>query len=143
MAIFKRRFAVALILLLLIPAGCGSSREHLEERRVLIDVGMTARDVVARIGRPSRISPVAAAPGVQDQTVEVWAYTIKPPPDLGDAAEFVLLSGALVVLSAATRSGDPTQEILKGPRGKGRCTFWVGFGADGRVRGVTNLEQAR
>jgi len=127
----------------LIAASCGSTRDQLEERRVLIDVGMTAREVVSRIGRPDRVSPIAAASGVQDQTVEVWAYTIKPPPDLGDAAEFVLLSGALVVLTAATRTGDPVQEILKGPRGKGRCTFWVGFGADGKVRGVTNLEQAR
>ena len=127
----------------LIAASCGSTRDQLEERRVLIDVGMTAREVVSRIGRPDRVSPIAAASGVQDQTVEVWAYTIKPPPDLCDAAEFVLLSGALVVLTAATRTGDPVQEILKGPRGKGRCTFWVGFGADGKVRGVTNLEQAR
>jgi len=104
---------------------------------------MTSREVVNRIGRPNRVTPVAAAEGVKDQTVEVWVYTIKPPPDLGDAAEFALGAGALVVLSAATGRGDPIQPILNGPRGKGRCTFWVGFGSDGRVRGVTNLEQAR
>jgi hypothetical protein len=129
--------------LLLALSSCGPSRDQLEERRVLVDVGMTAREVVAKIGRPTRVTPIAAAEGVPDQTVEVWAYSIKPPPDLGDAAEFVLLSGTLVVLCAATRTGDPLQPILNGPRGKGRCTFWVGFGADGKVRGVTNLEQAR
>jgi hypothetical protein len=134
------RFAFALLLAL---AGCGPHRDQLEDRRVLIDVGMTAREVVAKIGRPTRVTPIAPAEGVQDQTIEVWAYSIKPPPDLGDAAEFVLLSGALVVLSAATRTGDPIKPILDGPRGKGRCTFWVGFGADGKVRGVTKLEQAR
>ena len=136
----RRAFAVLLIL-----ASCGPTRDEHEERRTLVDVGMTARQVVEKIGRPTRVTPIVAAAGVEDQTVEVWAYSIKPPPDLGDAAEFVLLSGALVVLTAATRgnSNDPVQEILKGPRGKGRCTFWVGFGADGKVRGVTNLEQAR
>jgi len=134
----RRAFAVLLAL-----ASCGPTRDQLEERRVLVDVGMTARQVVDKIGRPTRVAPVAGAPGVQDQTVEVWAYSIKPPPDLGDAAEFTLLAGTLVVLCAATKSGDPIQPILNGPRGKGRCTFWVGFGADGRVRGVTNLEQAR
>lgn len=134
------RLAFAVLLLL---SGCGPSRDQLEERRVLIDVGMTAREVVAKIGRPTRITPITPAEGVPDQTLEVWAYSIKPPPDLGDAAEFVLLSGTLVVLSAATGRGDPIQPILNGPRGKGRCTFWVGFGADGKVRGVTNLEQAR
>ena len=138
----RRTFAAVLALSML---SCGPTREQHEERRVLVDVGMTAREVVNKIGRPTRVTPVAAVAGVEDQTIEVWAYSIKPPPDVGDAAEFVLLSGALVVLTAATRGNvsDPTQEILKGPRGKGRCTFWVGFGADGRVRGVTNLEQSR
>lgn len=136
------RHAFAAVLALT-AVSCGTTREELEDRRVLVDVGMTAREVVDRIGRPTRITPVAAAPEVKDQTVFVWAYSIKPPPDLGDAAEFVLLSGTLVVLTAATGRGDPIQPILNGPRGKGRCTFWVGFGADGRVRGVTNLEQAR
>jgi len=134
----RHAFAVLLVL-----SGCGPTRDELEDRRVLVDVGMTAREVVAKIGRPTRVTPIAPAPGVPDQTLEVWAYSIKPPPDLGDAAEFVLLSGTLVVLSAATGRGDPIQPILNGPRGKGRCTFWVGFGADGKVRGVTNLEQAR
>jgi len=110
---------------------------------VLVEVGMTAREVVNRIGRPDRINSVAAVPGVQDQTVVVWVYTINPPPDLGDTAEFALGAGALVAFTAATGRGDPLQPILNGPRGKGRCTFWVGFGSDGRVRGVTNLEQAR
>jgi hypothetical protein len=135
------RLAFALLGLLL--SSCGPTRDQLEDRRVLVDVGMTARQVVDKIGRPTRVTPIAAAAGIQEQTVEVWAYSIKPPPDLGDAAEFVLLSGTLVALSAATGTGDPIKPILNGPRGKGRCTFWVGFGADGRVRGVTNLEQAR
>ena len=134
----RRTFALLLAL-----SSCGPTRDELEERRVLVDVGMTAREVVAKIGRPTRVTPITPAAGVQDQTVEVWAYSIKPPPDLGDAAEFVLLSGTLVALTAATGRGDPIQPILNGPRGKGRCTFWVGFGADGKVRGVTNLEQAK
>lgn len=132
--------AVALTVALL---GCGTTREQAEERRVLIDVGMTGKDVVQRIGRPTKMFAVNPAAGVADQTVEVWAYTITPPADLGDAAEFALTAGALVVLCVATEGRDSS--VLNGIRirRKGRCTFWVGFGSDGRVRGVTNLEELR
>ena len=135
--------AIALCLSMLISMGCASTRERAEERRVLVDVGMTGRDVQQRIGRPSKVFTVDPVPGATDQTVEVWAYTMKIPPDLGDAVEFAVTAGALVVLCVATNKGDST--LLNGVwiRGKGRCTFWVGFGADGRVRGVTNLQEAR
>jgi hypothetical protein len=68
---------------------------------------------------------------------------MKIPPDMGDAAEFALGAGALVVLSAATgrAAAPPFPEFLL--RAKGRVSFWVGFGSDGRVRGVTNLEEVR
>ena len=129
-------------LLALALGGCASTREEAEARRVLVDVGMTGRQVVDRIGRPTKIFAVEPTPGQSEQTVEVWAYSMKPPPDLGDAAEFALSAGALIALSVAA-GHDPPASILNGPRGKGRCTFWVGFGRDGRVRGVTNLEVAR
>ena len=110
--------------------------------RTLIEVGMTGREVVGRIGRPSKIVPVAAAPGVTDQTVEVWSFTMVPPPDLGDAACFALSAGALVVVAAASH-GKTAGGVSFGKSGRGRCTFWIGFGADGRVRGVTDLEEVR
>ncbi|HVE42385.1 MAG TPA: hypothetical protein VNM14_21050 [Planctomycetota bacterium] len=129
--------------LLLISSGCAHPRVRQEEKRVLVDVGMTGREVSQRIGRPSKVFAVEPVPGAKDQTVEVWAYTMKIPPDLGDAAEFAIGAGALVVLSAATGRVDapPFPEFLL--RAKGRCSFWVGFGSDGRVRGVTNLEELR
>ena len=137
-----RGWAAVLGLALLLPSGCCySTREQAEERRVLVDVGMTGQEVVRRIGRPSRVFPVAPEPGVADQTIEVWAYTMTPPPDLGDAAEFTLTAGALVALCVVTKGRDTA--VLNLGRRKGRCTFWVGFGADGKVRGVTNLEVAR
>jgi hypothetical protein len=109
----------------------------------LIDVGIDGQEVIRRIGRPSKVFPVDPTPGVTAQTVEVWSYTMTTPPDLGNAVEFALEGGALVLLAVATRGNDPS--ILNGIRirGKGRCTFWIGFGADGRVRGVTNLEEVR
>ena len=110
---------------------------------MLVDVGMTGQEVSQRIGRPSKVVPVTPTPGVADQTVEAWMYTLKIPPEAGDAAEFALGAGALVLLCAATgRSiAPPFPEFLI--RAKGHCTFWVGFGPDGRARGVTNLEEVR
>jgi hypothetical protein len=130
-------------LILLFSSGCAHPRVRQEEKRVLVDLGMSGQEVARRIGRPSKVFAVEPAPGIPDQTVEVWAYTMKIPPDMGDAAEFALGAGALVVLGAATGRGvaPPFPEFLT--RAKGRCSFWVGFGADGRVRGVTNLEEVR
>lgn len=107
----------------------------------MIDVGMSARDVVARIGRPTKIVPVAGASGAGDQTVEVWSYTLVPPIDLGDAACFALSGGALIALSVATNGRNIGNVELKSH--KGRCSFWIGFGADGKVRGVTDLQEVR
>ena len=125
---------------LLFFAACGPTREQAEARRVLVDVGMTGQDVVRSIGRPTKVFPLDPAPGVKDQTVEVWAYTIKPPPDLGDVTDFAVTTGALVVLCVASQGRDPGFGSLR-IRGKSRVTFWVGFGTDGKVRGVTNLQE--
>src|SRR5581483_4298642 len=135
--------ATAIGFLILLLSGCSSTRERAEERRVLVEVGMTGREVQQRIGRPSKVFSVEPAPGIADQTVEVWAYTMKIPPDLGDAVTVGLNAGALVILCVATKGNDSTLlNAIKIPN-KGRCAFWVGFGADGRVRGVTNLEEVR
>jgi len=104
---------------------------------------MTGRDVVDRIGRPTRVFPVVRTPQVTDQTIEVWAYILKAPPDLGDAAEFAIAAGALVVFAVATKGNDTHGIGGFGQTNKGRCTFWVGFGPDGRVRGVTDLDVVR
>jgi hypothetical protein len=127
----------------LLFAGCGPTRQEAEARRVLVDVGMTGQDVVRTLGRPSRVFPLEPAAGVADQTVEVWAYTIKPPPDLGDVADFALTAGALVVFCVASEGRSTGGVGSLRIRGKARCSFWVGFGPDGRVRGVTNLEETR
>jgi hypothetical protein len=137
------RFLSLLALGLLVSTACGTPRERAEERRVLVEVGMTGLDVQRHIGRPAKVFAIDPSPGVADQTVEVWAYTYKPPADLGDAVEVGVTAGALVVLCIATEGRDSS--FLGGIRlrNKGRCAFWVGFGADGRVRGVTNLEEVR
>lgn len=130
------------LLVLLVLTGCASARVQMEDKRVLVDVGMSGQEVVRRIGRPSKVFPVAGASREADQTVEVWAYTMRPPPELDDAVEFGLSAGALVLLAVATQSNDSAVLNIR-TRGRGRCTFWVGFGPDGRVRGVTNLEEVR
>jgi hypothetical protein len=128
-------------LLVLTLAACGTTRQQAEERRVLVDVGMTGKEVVNRLGRPSKVFHLEPAPNVTDQTVEVWAYTIKPPPDLGDVVDFGLTAGALVVFCVASNGRDTTGIGSLRIRGKARCSFWVGFGSDGKVRGVTNLTE--
>lgn len=134
--------SACLALALVVSAACGTPREQAEERRVLVEVGMTGRDVVERIGRPTKAFAVAPASGTTDQTVEVWAYTYKAPADLGNAVEFAVTAGALVLFCVATEGRDTTGLGSVRIR-RSRCSFWVGFGADGRVRGVTNLEEAR
>lgn len=110
---------------------------------MLVEVGMTGQEVVKRIGRPSKAFAVDPVPGVAEQTVEVWAYTMKVPPGIDDAVEVGLNTGALVLLCVATGGHDST--VLNGIKvpNKGSFAFWVGFGRDGRVRGVTNLELVR
>lgn len=139
----SRRLAALGLALLLSCGGAAATRARSEERRVLVEVGMSGPEVVRHIGRPSKVFAVEPVPGVADQTVEVWAYTMKVPPDLGDVVEVGLAAGALVVLCAATNRGDGNLLNAIRIRGKGSCSFWVGFGADGRVRGVTNLAEAR
>ena len=115
----------------------------MEGKKTLVEVGMTARELVDRIGRPQKVFPVARAGDVPDQTVEVWAYQLKAPPDLGDTAEFVVNAGMLVVFVGATGGSDPQGIGPLYPRSKGYCTFWVGFGFDGKVRGVTTVEMTK
>lgn len=104
---------------------------------------MTGREVINRIGQPAKAFPVAPAGQSPDQTVEVWAYSLKVPPDFGDAAEFVVDAGAIAILIVASRGNDLADIGKLGPRSKGFCTFWVGFGADGKVRGVTTVEMTK
>ena len=110
---------------------------------MLVEVGMTGREVVNRIGQPVKVFPVIQVRDSTDQTFQVWAYSIKVPPDFGDAAEFVLDAGALAVLIVASKGNDITDVAKLGPRSKGYCTFWVGFGADGKVRGVSTVESTK
>ena len=138
-----RRGWIALGLAPLLLLGCSSTRTKAEGRRVLVEVGMSGRDVQGRIGVPAKVYPVPATPGVAEQTVTVWEYTMKPPPGWEDAAEFVVASGALVVVAVASKGNNLNGVGGFGPSNRGTCTFWVGFGPDGKVRGVTPLAVAR
>lgn len=124
-------------------SACASTRTKSEEHRVLVEVGMTAKELRSRIGAPAKAFAIAPTPGVEDQTVEVWEYSMTPPPGFEDAAQIALAAGALVVFTVATNGRDTTglQGFHLTP--KSRFTFWVGFGSDGRVRGVTNLRELR
>ena len=139
-------WALAVAFLLLAPPGCVSQRRYAEERRTLIDVGMAGDEVRARIGRPWKVLPVATADGVADQTVEVWVYALTPPPGAAEIVGLVLVAGALIVAAGA---GSGSGDFLKGWSSGGgdsrsaKWRFWVGFGPDGRVRGVTNLEKSK
>ena len=100
---------------------------------------MTADEVRQSIGGPQssqRLSPVA---GVEDQTVEVWLYTYTPGPSAGEVALGVVAAALVVALVAAGGGAG-------GGGGGGGSDTWrfvVGFGPDGRVRGVSGLEKVR
>lgn len=136
----RQGVAVALAVALVLPSGCADHRVWAEERRVLIESGMSAEDVRRRLGAPARVFPVAPVPGVAEQTTEVWSYAYEPAPDVRDIANLVLAAGALILIVGARGGGS----VGGGIGGRGSSyRFWVGFGADGRVRGVTNLEEVK
>jgi hypothetical protein len=126
-----RRLGFALALLF---AAC-SSRPYAEERRALVEVRMTADVVRARIGNPGRVIRVATSSAAADQTTEVWECGIDAPPTAGELPALARAAGALVLVVAARGGGS-----MGGGSGSPRYRFWVGFGADRRVRGVTHLE---
>ncbi|HEX7898274.1 MAG TPA: hypothetical protein VF950_10975 [Planctomycetota bacterium] len=126
-----RRLAAVVALLF---AAC-SSREYAESRRTLIEVGMSSVEVRERFGAPERVIRVATSSAAADQTTEVWECEIEAPPTPGHFAALVLAAGALVLVVAAGGGGS-----VGGGPGFPRYRFWVGFGSDGRVRGVTKLE---
>lgn len=123
-------------LLLAAFVACSHSREYAESRRVLVEPGLSAEEVVRRVGAPRQKLKVATASAAADQTTEIWTFEIEGPPSFGDFVEVVLAAGALVLV-AATRSGGGG-----GIRGGDfdRHRFRVGFGPDARVRAVTDLE---
>jgi len=120
-------------------SGCAGGAGKAEDRRVLVRPGMTSEEIRKAIGGPQRTHRVDAVPGVEDQTVEVWSYLYKSPPGAGEVAlEVVAAALIVVVLAAGLRGGG-------GGGGTSEPTwrFIVGFGADGRVRGVSSLEKVR
>lgn len=128
-----RRFVPAVVLAF---AACSHAREQAESRRVLVQPGMPADEVVRRIGPPGHKLKVATASGAADQTTEVWTFEIEGPPSVGDFMEVVLAAGALVLVVATRSSGGGGIRGGDFPRHR----FRVGFGPDGRVRAVTDLE---
>jgi hypothetical protein len=126
-------------------AACSVSRDYAESRRVLVDVGMSGEEVRRAVGGPTRIVEVPSVPGVAEQTVLVWQYDIDRIPDASVILDLALAAGALVLVGAlaAGGGGSGLGGVKVGGGGGTRYRFWVGFGADGRVRGVTNLERVR
>jgi hypothetical protein len=124
-------------LLLAACVGCASGKGTAEERRVLVKPGMTYEEVRGALGPPQRTLKLQPAPGIEDQTVEVWSYTYTPGPSAGEVA-LGIVGAALVDASIAAGGWGG------GGGGGGGDSTWrfvVGFGLDGRVRGVTNLEK--
>lgn len=119
--------------------GCASGPGPAEDRRVLVEPGMTGEEVRAKIGPPGRILRLDPAPNIEQQTVEVWTYAYAPGPSAGEVALSIAGSALVVVAIAA---GGNCGVTGGGPRGP-LYRFAVGFGRDGRVRGVTELEKLR
>jgi hypothetical protein len=128
-------------------AACSVNRDYAESRRVLVDVGMSGEEVRRAVGAPTRIVEVPSVPGVAEQTVRVWQYDVDRIPDASVILDLVLAAGALVLIGAMVAGGGGSGlggvKVGGGGGGGTRYRFWVGFGADGRVRGVTNLEKVR
>jgi hypothetical protein len=119
-------------------AAC-SSRDVVEAQRILVDVGMTSDEVVRRLGAPERKIRVPSTSTAAEQTTEVWDYTLEGPPTPGDFIGLVLAAGALVLVVAAGGGGGGGIHGGNFPTYR----FYVGFGPDGRVRGVTRLEKLK
>jgi hypothetical protein len=134
------RRSIALVLLLL--AACGTTRSRAEGRRVLVEPGMAGRDVVGRIGRPTKVFPVYRTSDIADQTVEVWAYSKTPAITFGESVDLVVAAGALVAIAVGSKGNDVNGIGGLGSN-RGHLTFWIGFGADGRVRGVSTMERTK
>ena len=134
----RRRAAVLAILF----AGC-SSREYAESRRTLIQPGMSSAEVRECFGAPERVIRVATSSAAADQTTEVWECEIEAPPGPGHFVALVLTAaGALIAVAAAVKGGGGGS-FSGGGLDFPTYRFWVGFGPDGRVRGVTRLEKLK
>jgi hypothetical protein len=110
----RRSCALALAAALLAPSGCVSQKRYAEERRVLIDIGMSGDEVRSLIGKPWRIMPVATAAGVAEQTVEVWAYALNPGPHPAEAAVGLVRVAGVLFLVAAGGGGGGSADLFKG-----------------------------
>lgn len=104
---------------------------------------MHADDVRARFGGPARTIKVATSSTAVDQTTEIWECEIEAPPGPGHFAALVLSAGALIAVTVVAAKGGGAVNFGGGGFDFPTYRFWVGFGPDGRVRGVTNLEKLK
>lgn len=133
-----RGFGCLLMAGSVLTSACAGGRTAGEERRVLVQPGMTAEEVRKAIGGPERTHRLDVVSGVQDQTVEVWSYVYATPPNAAEVTlEVVAAALVVVALAAGFRGGGG------GGKSDPKWRFVVGFGPDGRVRGVSNLEKVK
>jgi hypothetical protein len=130
--------------------GCASGAQKAHEAWSQLAPGMTRDEVRHRIGSPLKSYQVDPVPGVPAQTVEVWLYSYSGTEIT--AAEFaagvILLAAAFAVAAASIKGGGGGGwgGGWGGGGGGGdpdTYRFFIGFGADGRVREVTMIEPAQ
>ncbi len=147
---------VAMILSLsMLLSGCGTSMERIKEQQQLIKTGLTRDEVRGAIGSPDKTYAVEPEPGVKDQTVEVWSYTYKVAGgyDLAVIVIGIAVLALVVVVAAAAAGGKGGGGGFGGLGGGGgggsdsnegsTWRFCVGFGPDGKVRGISSLERIK
>lgn len=147
-----RSIAILLAASLLL-SGCSMSMEHIQEQQQLIKTGLTREEVVSAIGSPDKRYAVEPERGTADQTVEVWSYTytVRSGYDLAVIVAGVAVLALVVVVAVAAGKGGGGGSFggLGGGGGGGNSNegtkwrFCVGFGPDGRVRGISSLERIK
>ncbi len=120
--------------------GCtGTSFERIKAQHASVRRGSTKDDVRRGVGAPGKVYTIH--PAVSDETVEIWRYTLVTSK--GTEAAMVIVGVVLIVLLLvvlAAAGGGGNFGGMGGSSGNTQWRFFVGFGADGRVRGVSSLE---
>jgi hypothetical protein len=135
--------AVLLAACTLVQGCAGGSIERLRQHCDFVQVGATREDVLRDLGPPAKVHHLMPDPGGADQTVEVWSYTftISRGPGVGAVIVCIVLVVLLIFLLAAAGGRSFGGSGPGGPGGGGEVwRFCIGFGTDGRVRGVSVLE---
>lgn len=137
------RRTTPLLALSFLWAACATAEVRAREAWARLQVGMTREEVAGCIGGPDRTTRMPPQPGTVEQTVEVWGYEYSAPSAGEIMGAIAMLPVAAAFVMVAAKAGRIPDLPGGGAPGEPRFRayrFWLGFGPDGRLRGVTSVE---